>query len=56
MARTEFGKHCVSFTTGSAAMSAVIGTLKAGDHILSVDDVYGGTNRLMSKIFTKFGI
>ena len=56
MAKVEFGKHCISFTTGCAAMTAVMGTLKQGDHILSVNDVYGGTNRLMSKIFTKFGI
>jgi len=37
-------------------MSALLCTLSAGDHVISVDDVYGGTNRLMNKIFTKYGI
>ena len=37
-------------------MAAIILTLKSGDHILSIDDVYGGTNRLFRKVFEKFGI
>lgn len=30
--------------------------LSAGDHLLSGDDIYGGTNRLFSKVISKFGI
>jgi len=56
MAKIEFGKYAVSFASGCAAMSALLSTLKSGDHVVCVDDVYGGTNRLMNRVFTKFGI
>lgn len=45
MAQAEHAKHCVAFSSGSAATSAVVHLLKSGDHILCVDDVYGGTQR-----------
>jgi Cys/Met metabolism PLP-dependent enzyme len=43
-------KHCVAFSSGSAATSAVLHLLQAGDHVLCVDDVYGGTQRYFRRI------
>lgn len=50
MAAAESAKHCVAFSSGSAATSAVIHLLSSGDRILCVDDVYGGTQRYFRKI------
>ena len=44
------------FSSGLGATTAIIHTLKAGDHLVSIDDVYGGTNRYFSKVASKFGI
>ena len=38
-------KHSVAFSSGSAATSAVIHLLSPGEKVLSIDDVYGGTQR-----------
>src|SRR3989337_1891411 len=46
MARLEGGKAGFAFATGMAAESTVMHLLKAGDHVISVDDIYGGTYRL----------
>jgi Cys/Met metabolism PLP-dependent enzyme len=43
-------KHCVAFASGSAATSAVLHLLQCGDHVLCVDDVYGGTQRYFRRI------
>lgn len=56
MAKAEFGNHALSFASGCAAANALFMTLKSGDHILSCDDVYGGTNRMLNKVLKKFGI
>jgi cystathionine gamma-lyase len=45
MAQAEHAAYCVAFSSGSAATSAVVHLLDHGDHILCVDDVYGGTQR-----------
>jgi len=37
-------------------MTALISTLKAGDTVIAADDLYGGTYRLFTEIFSKFGI
>ena len=50
IASAENSKHCVAFASGSAATSAVIHLLKHGEHVLCVDDVYGGTQRYFRKI------
>lgn len=39
-----------------AAITAVFMTFKSGDHIICLDDVYGGTNRLLRKVLLKFGL
>jgi cystathionine beta-lyase/cystathionine gamma-synthase len=52
----EGGAFGLSFASGCAAATAVFLTLTAGDHILSIDDVYGGTNRMLNRIFKKFDL
>lgn len=52
----EGGKYALCFSSGLGATTALMGALKAGDHILCGDDVYGGTNRLLNKVITRFGI
>lgn len=50
VAHAESAKYCVAFASGSAATSAVVHLLQHGDHILCVDDVYGGTQRYFRRI------
>lgn len=50
VATAENAKYCVAFASGSAATSAVIHLLKQGDHVLCIDDVYGGTQRYFRRI------
>lgn len=49
LAACEFGKYAVAFSSGMAATTAIVHLLKTGDHILSIDDVYGGTQRYFRK-------
>lgn len=56
IARLEGGKAGFAFATGMAAEATVIHLLKAGDHIISGDDVYGGTYRLFQNVMTNFGL
>eukprot|EP01083_Nonionella_stella_P159097 518667_1 len=50
MAATEKAKHCIAFSSGSAATSAVVHLLSHGEGIVCVDDVYGGAQRYFRKI------
>ncbi|GGI39485.1 bifunctional cystathionine gamma-lyase/homocysteine desulfhydrase [Mammaliicoccus stepanovicii] len=52
----EHGTSGYAFGSGMAAISAVIMLLDKGDHILVNSDVYGGTYRALTKVFTRFGI
>ncbi|UCD53889.1 MAG: PLP-dependent transferase [Dehalococcoidia bacterium] len=56
IARLEGGKAGFAFATGMAAEATVIHLLKAGDHIISGDDVYGGTYRLFQNVMQDFGL
>ena len=55
-AEIENGKYGLIFSSGVAATDAVIKLLKPGDEVIAANDMYGGTFRLFSKIFEKFGI
>jgi len=55
-AAIENGKYGLAFSSGVAATDAVIKLLKPGDEVIAANDMYGGTYRLFSKIFEKFGI
>lgn len=56
IADLEHGRHGFAFGSGMAAISAVIMLLDQGDHIIVGSDVYGGTYRAMTKVFTRYGI
>ena len=55
-AAIENGKFGLAFSSGVAATDAVIKLLEPGDEVICGNDMYGGTYRLFTKIFTKFGI
>ena len=55
-ARLENGDAGFAFSTGLAAIDAVVKLLSAGDEIIAVEDIYGGTYRLFSHIYQKLGI
>lgn len=52
----ENGKYAFAFSSGLSAITNVLLLLESGDHVLSIDDVYGGTRRLFIKVFKKFGL
>jgi cystathionine beta-lyase/cystathionine gamma-synthase len=56
LALIEDGSYGLAFSSGVAATDAVIKLLKPGDEVIAGSDMYGGTYRLFSKIFEKFGI
>ncbi len=52
----ENGKFGLAFSSGVAATDAVIKLLSPGDEVICGNDMYGGTYRLFTKVFEKFGI
>ena len=55
-AALENAKHGLAFASGLAAIDAVIKLLNPGDEVISTNDLYGGTYRIFTKIFEKYGI
>lgn len=56
LAALENGRYGLCFSSGVAATDAVIKLLEPGDEVIAGNDMYGGTYRLFTKIFEKFGI
>jgi cystathionine beta-lyase/cystathionine gamma-synthase len=56
LAVIENGKYGLAFSSGVAATDAVIKLLNPGDEVIAGNDMYGGTYRMFSKIFERFGI
>jgi len=56
IASLENGKGAVAFSSGMGAISAVIHLLSAGDEVIFTRNVYGGTYRIMEKIYKNFSI
>jgi cystathionine gamma-lyase/cystathionine beta-lyase len=56
IARLEGGKAGFAFATGMAAEATVVHLLKAGEHVISGDDVYGGTYRLFQNVMCDLGL
>ena len=55
-AQIENGKFGLAFSSGVAATDAVIKLLSPGDEVIAANDMYGGTYRLFTKVFAKYGI
>ncbi len=56
LAALEEGKYALAFASGLGATTTLLLMLKAGDHVICGDDVYGGTYRLFDKVFTNQGL
>lgn len=56
IASLENAKHGLCFSSGQGAEDAIIKLLRPGDEVLATDDLYGGSYRMFTKIFSHFGI
>ena len=56
LASLEGAKHCISTSSGLAAIMNVTHLLERGDHIVAFEDIYGGTIRIFNQILPSFGI
>lgn len=56
LAALEGGAKAICFSSGLAATDAVLKMLDPGDEVIVTNDLYGGTYRLMTKVFGKYGI
>ncbi|MGI9310187.1 MAG: trans-sulfuration enzyme family protein [bacterium] len=56
LAALESGRHGVCYASGMSAVDAVMKLLKAGDHVVSSDDVYGGVSRHFNQVLTTYGL
>src|SRR4051794_41121243 len=56
LASLEGGERCLAFASGSAATAAVLATLQPGDEVAAAADLYGGTFRLLERVFKPWGL
>lgn len=56
IANVENGKYGYAFSSGLAALSAILMTFNAGDHFIVSNDVYGGTFRLLNQVFNRLNL
>jgi cystathionine beta-lyase/cystathionine gamma-synthase len=56
LATLESGQHGFAFASGMAAIDSVLKLLRPGDHVLAVNDLYGGSFRLFDKLYKKYDI
>ena len=56
IAGLENADECACFSSGVASIDAILKTLKPGDHVISTNDLYGGTYRLFRQVFEPYGI
>lgn len=56
IATLERGTHGLAFSSGMAAIDAILKLLDAGDHVICGENVYGGTHRLMTQVFQRVGL
>ncbi len=56
LAALEGGRHALAFASGMAAESAIAQLLRPGDHVIAVDDLYGGTYRLFIQVCEPMGV
>jgi cystathionine beta-lyase/cystathionine gamma-synthase len=56
LAALEDGQYGLAFASGLAAEHAVLSLLNAGDHLVSCDDLYGGTYRLFERVLKRYHV
>lgn len=56
LANLESGKYSICFASGVAALNSLMSLLRAGDHILCGDILYGGSTQLITNITVRAGI
>ncbi|MEX0600402.1 MAG: cystathionine gamma-synthase [Rhodothermales bacterium] len=56
LAALEGARHGICFASGVAAIDAILKALRPGDHVVAMDDLYGGTVRLFRQVFEPYGI
>jgi cystathionine beta-lyase/cystathionine gamma-synthase len=56
LAALEGATHGICFASGVAGIDAILKRLRPGDHVVAVNDLYGGTFRLFTQVFEPFGI
>lgn len=56
LAALEGATHGLAFASGVATIDAILKTMRPGDHIVSSNDLYGGTFRLFTQVFEPFGL
>jgi cystathionine beta-lyase/cystathionine gamma-synthase len=56
LAALEEGQYALAFASGMAAESAILSLLGAGDHIVSCDDLYGGSYRIFEQVMRRYNV
>ncbi len=56
LASLESGRHALAFASGLAATTTALLLLDPGDHVVYMEDAYGGTYRLFDKVMRRYGI
>jgi cystathionine beta-lyase/cystathionine gamma-synthase len=56
LASLEGARHGFAFASGTAATEAVLKLLSSGDHVVSGENLYGGSHRLMVQVLERFGV
>ena len=56
IASLEEGKYGLAFASGMAAEQAILSLLSSGDHIVSCDDLYGGTYRIFERVMRRYHV
>src|SRR2546422_5701353 len=56
LASLEMGRYGLAFSSGMAATTTILLSLKKGDHVIAGDDIYGGTYRLFEQVLRNYGL
>ena len=56
LASLEEGQFGLAFASGMAATNAVLSMLRPGDHVVSAEDIYGGSYRIFEKVYRPLGV
>ena len=56
LAALEDARHCLAFSSGLGAETTLMLLLNPGDHVVYMEDVYGGTFRLFDKVLKRYGL